>query len=420
MRGAEQYEIKRYYRELILKMTDFPTVITIGLLWHSFSSDNLGVGALSESQIAICEAAAAQAGVRVQFIVFGTSGARSYIPSCSSIEIGASISLKEMLTGRSKFLGDLSRCDLVLDIGEGDSFADIYSKRRFRMQIISKLAVILKRKPLILSPQTIGPFDHWLRRRVAVLVMRLCTKVFARDGLSFAYLMNLRLPEGKIAEAIDVAFRLPYHIPKTHGEGGKTRIGVNVSGLLFSGGYDANNQFGLSLDYARLVRDLLTEWCKDDNNEVWLIPHVLSDQMPRDDDRRAIADLVVEFPKSCCAPAFASPSEAKSFIATMDFLTGARMHACIAAFSAGVPVVPFAYSRKFNGLFESLGYPWFVDGKCANNESAKKLIFQGFVKRHELAVLIKNSALIIEERLGNYQIELVRQIQSVTRNLNQK
>ncbi len=110
-------------------------VITVGLLWHSFSSDNLGVGALSESQIAICEAAAAQAGVGVRFIVFGTTGARNYIPERSSIEIGASISLKEMLTGRSRFLTDLTRCDLVLDIGEGDSFADIYSKRRFRMPL---------------------------------------------------------------------------------------------------------------------------------------------------------------------------------------------------------------------------------------------------------------------------------------------
>ena len=100
-------------------------VLTVGLLWHSFSSDNLGVGALSESQIAICEAAAAQAGVEVRFIVFGTAGARNYIPCRSTIEIGAAISLKDMLTGRSKFLEDLTRCELVLDIGEGDSFAAV-------------------------------------------------------------------------------------------------------------------------------------------------------------------------------------------------------------------------------------------------------------------------------------------------------
>lgn len=385
-------------------------ILTIGLLWHSFSSDNLGVGALSESQIAICEAVAAQLVADVHFIVFGTTGARNYIPERSAIEIGASISLKEMLTGRSRFLADLTRCDLVLDIGEGDSFADIYSKRRFRMQIATKLAVILKRKPLILSPQTIGPFDHWLARRIAVLVMRQCTKVFARDGLSFSYLKVLGLLDDKVAESIDVAFRLPYCIPDVREQGSKVRIGINVSGLLFSGGYSGQNQFGLSLDYHGLVRDLLTEWCKNSNNEVWLIPHVLSDQMPRDDDRKAIAELLAEFPQAFSAPDFGSPSEAKSFIATMDFMTGARMHACIAAFSAGVPVVPIAYSRKFNGLFESLGYSWFVDGKCSSNEDAKALIFDGLGKRRELAALIHGSSSRIEVRIQGYQQELVNQM----------
>ena len=37
------------------------------------------------------------------------------------------------------------------------------------------------------------------------------------------------------------------------------------------------------------------------------------------------------------------------------------MHACIAAFSSGVPVVPMAYSRKFEGLFGTLGYGRTVD-----------------------------------------------------------
>ena len=49
--------------------------------------------------------------------------------------------------------------------------------------------------------------------------------------------------------------------------------------------------------------------------------------------------------------------EAKSHISGMDFFIGSRMHACIAAYSSGVPVFPLGYSRKFTGLFaEKLGY----------------------------------------------------------------
>ena len=68
--------------------------------------------------------------------------------------------------------------------------------------------------------------------------------------------------------------------------------------------------------------------------------------------------LRARYPRAIVAPAFRTPVEAKSYIAGMDFFAGARMHACIAAVSSGVPVYPLAYSRKFNGLFvETLGYP---------------------------------------------------------------
>lgn len=381
---------------------------TVGLLWHSFSSGNLGVGALSESQVAICEAAAKRAGVDLRFIVFGNVGERDYTPAGKSIRLGSHISLKELVIGRSPFLRDLEECDLVLDIGEGDSFADIYGMRRFVMQIASKMAVLAKRRPLILSPQTIGPFNRWYARWLAKLLMGRCAKVFARDGFSSDYLRSIGLVKN-VDEAIDVAFRLPY-TQAVHASDGKTRVGVNVSGLLFSGGYSGGNQFGLTLDYPRHVRDLLAHWCADETVEVWLIPHVLSDTIPRDDDRVAIATLVKEFPVVHVAPAFGSPSQAKSFISGLDFLTGARMHACIAAFSSGVPVVPLAYSRKFNGLFTSLGYAWFADGKAMSNQEAFDQVIRGYERRDDLRAMIRSALTVAQQRLERYESDLVARL----------
>lgn len=374
---------------------------TIGLLWHSISSDNLGVGALTESQIAICQAAAVRAGVDIEFLIFGTTGGSYYAPAGVSIRMGSRISIKQILRGNSPFLKELDQCDLVLDIGEGDSFADIYGIKRYIFLIVSKIAVLAKRKPLILSPQTIGPFDHWITRKFAAAVMRRCKRVYARDGLSYAYLTDLSVTDNT-AEAIDVAFRLPYVRPKRK-LNGQVRIGVNVSGLLFSGGYTGDNQFGLTLDYQALVRELLCEWIKDSKHEIWLIPHVVPDGFPVEDDRVAIDGLLKEFPGTRCAPTFKSPSEAKSFISDMDFMTGARMHACIAAFSAGVPVVPLSYSRKFNGLFSSLNYQWVADGRTMNNNDALELILRGFQKRELLAKQTEDGNKIAQERLQSYE-----------------
>lgn len=394
-------------------ITTSPPTLNIGLLWHSLSSDNLGVGALTESQIAICDAAAARAGVALRYVLFGTRGRRDYAPPGHDIRTGSPISLKALLTGRSPFFKEVGECDLVLDIGEGDSFTDIYGSRRYRMQLLTKLAVLLKGKPLLLSPQTIGPFNRWHTRRLAAWTMRRCEKVFARDGLSAEYLHALGL-DGNIGEAIDVAFRLPYRRPEASPDGA-IRIGVNVSGLLFSGGYRGGNQFGLSVDYPRLIRDLLGEWCTVAGNEVWLIPHVLSDLVPADDDRVAIAQLLREFPRAQLAPEFKSPSEAKSFISGMDFMTGARMHACIAALSAGVPVVPLAYSRKFNGLFASLNYGWLADGKAMDNAKAKDVIMGGFAQRESLGVLARAAAEQANVRLNDYESHLAKLISALSR-----
>lgn len=385
-------------------------VITIGLLWHSLSSDNLGVGALTESQIAICESAARIAGVRLKFMVFGTQGGSRYAPEGTDITIGSRISIKQMLTGRSPFLRELELCDLVLDIGEGDSFADIYGNKRFLFLIASKIAVILKGKPLILSPQTIGPFKQWWARKVSAAIMQRCARVFARDTLSADYLRALGVTKN-IDEVIDVAFRLPFMRPEAQGDD-RIRVGLNVSGLLFSGGYNGGNQFGLTLDYPGLMRRLLSAWAKRPELDVWLVPHVVPDNLPVDDDRIAIRSLAAEFPNVSVAPSFKSPSEAKSFISGLDFLTGARMHACIAAFSSGVPVVPLAYSRKFEGLFASLEYKWVADGAKLTTDAAFEKIEQGLAQRVALTFAIERGNAIAREKLTRYERFLAEKLRA--------
>ncbi|MDF1690462.1 MAG: polysaccharide pyruvyl transferase family protein [Cycloclasticus sp.] len=375
--------------------------ITIGLLWHSITSDNLGVGALTESQIAICQTAALRADVEIHFLIFGTSGNSNYPPMAASFQLGSRISIKQIIRGKSPFVRELEQCDLVLDIGEGDSFADIYGIKRFIFLIVSKVSVLLKSKPLILSPQTIGPFEHWIPRKISAVVMKRCKRIYARDGLSSEYLVNLGL-KTNIDESIDVAFRLPFKRPDRKKDC-LVRIGINVSGLLFSGGYTENNQFGLTIDYPSHVRELLREWSANPHNEVWLIPHVVPNDGSVEDDVAAIDVLLKEFPSAKKAPLFISPSEAKSFISGMNFMTGARMHACIAAISSGVPVVPMAYSRKFNGLFSSLNYEWIADGKTMNNQEAFSIIMEGFQKRDVLAKLIFEGNKIAQEKLKSYE-----------------
>lgn len=393
----------------------FDRTVTIGLLWHSVNSDNLGVGALTVSQIAIARAAAARAGVAVRFLVLGWSGRRPAYVTGPGIEAGA-FRQRALLQPGGAFGGLLRRTDLVLDIGAGDSFADIYGARRATMQLVSKGRVLAARRPLVLSPQTVGPFRRPWARAGALAIMRRAHAVFTRDELSVRFLRDAGF-DGEIRQASDVALRLPCDAPASRRPGGVVRVGLNVSGLLFSGGYDRSNMFALKADYGQAMRRLAAALAGEEGRaaagapvELHLVSHVISDDQPVEDDFRVAERIAAATPGSIVAPRFGSPSEAKTYIAGLDFFAGSRMHACIAAFSSGVPVVPLAYSRKFAGLFGSLGYDETVDCRTAGEDEIVAAVLGGLKRRQALAEAAAPALATGLKRLDGYEAFLTEVI----------
>ncbi len=295
------------------------------------------------------------------------------------------------------------RCDVVFDIGAGDSFTDQYGVKRFWYHTISKAVVLTSGTPLVLAPQTIGPFSRAWARQVARIVMRRCTAVVTRDNLSTAFVRALD-PAIPLAETTDVAFRLTYKNAAI-ARGQKIRVGINVSGLLFGGGYTGKNQFDLRVDYPKLMREIVRRFAARADCEVHLVSHVI---VPRrietvEDDYRVSERIAQEFEGVLVAPAFRSPGEAKSYIASMDFFCGSRMHACIAAFSSGVPTVPIAYSRKFAGLFETLGYPFVADCREDSDETVLRKVEEGFEHREKLRDTVAAANIEAGSRIERYK-----------------
>ncbi|WP_425992870.1 polysaccharide pyruvyl transferase family protein [Brevundimonas sp. TWP2-3-2] len=373
--------------------------ITIGLLWQTLDHPNLGVDALTRANIAILRAACARAGVTPEFVLLGTPGPRA--PDLPGIRQGGSPGTRQMLLGRGSFFDDLNRCNIVFDTSEGDSFTDIYGWKRCLAQSGSKLIAMRGGRPLVLSPQTIGPFNKSWSRALARHVIGQARLTFARDHLSTEALHDLGVRD-RIDEAIDVAFCLPF-VRAERIAGDRIGVGVNVSGLM----YRAAERFQMTIDYPGFVRALLVKLTARDDVEVWLVPHVLSEDGHVDDDAAINRLIHAEFSAAKLAPAFKSSVEAKSFISGLDVFTGARMHACIAAFSSGVPVVPIAYSRKFNGLFQSLKYSRFVDGRASTNESALAMIDTAIAERAQAAAEIVTAMEIANSKLARYEDALV-------------
>lgn len=386
--------------------------ITIGLLWHSANSGNLGIGALTIGNIAMAEAAARDAGLKPRFLIMGfvDGGVQPYVAG-DNIEL-VPLNARALVPGGTYWKA-LRRTDVLLDIGGGDSFADIYGRKRFAYLWLTKMMGVARGVPLLLSPQTIGPFNRQPETFLAAWAMRQAEAVIARDPLS-AKVARQMAPKAHVIESVDVAFALPFDQRATTPEA--VDVGVNVSGLLFNGGYSGSNEFGIEVDYAGYTRALISELTGRAGVRVHLVSHVNSQDMPQDDDGRVADRLAREFPGVIRAPTFASPSEAKSYISGLDFLVAGRMHACIAAYSSGVPVVPVAYSRKFAGLFEGvLGYPHIVPVSGLSTDEAVKFTLSRLDDREALRAEIVEGSKRIEARLGLYRAELRRLFEEVAR-----
>lgn len=356
--------------DTIASTKERPT-LTIGLLWHTFFSENLGVGALTLANSNLIAEAVEKAGYRPIFRMIGSRGELNYGSECPHEHSFTNIGYKALVNPLSPLHRTLRECDIAFDIGGGDSFSDIYPWRRYNLILGSKLAARMAGVPLVLSPQTIGPFFSKRARIGAKTVMGMADHIFARDETSFDLLEEMGMG-ARSSLTTDVAFALPFQAPADKESrdlvNGAIKVGLNVSAYLYRHSDVPSDNIRLAANYRELVDAILTRLSGDARYEVHLVPHVVIRTRAYDDDQNMAEELQHKFPGCIVPPRFTGPSQAKSYIANLDFVMGSRMHATIAAISSDTAVLPLAFSRKFNGLYSSLDYRWNADLTKESNE----------------------------------------------------
>lgn len=386
--------------------------LRIGLLWHSLASGNLGVEALTAANLAILRSVAAERGQSLEPVVIGMADHRP--PNRASYgdeELPQAYPMhRRSLLSSSGFWRLADEIDCFVDIGAGDSFAQIYGPKRFFFLWLTKVMALLRGKPLLLAPQTIGPFASASYRAAVRPVLERASAVVARDFQSSDLAREIA-PSARVVNSVDVAFRLPFEDCSANRGETRTKVGINVSGLLFHQAASGSNRFALSYDYAAVMRSLIASLTARSDVEVLLLTHATSATDPTDDDA-AVCDLLAqEFPRATRVPDFPDSSAAKSFISGLDFLFAARMHACIAAVSSGTPVMPIAYSRKFSGLFGSLGYDEGLPVQGVTNAEAHRRLIDAFDNRGRIVPKLTAAMERVEPRLQVYRQELHRLFQ---------
>ena len=96
--------------------------------------------------------------------------------------------------------------------------------------------------------------------------------MMVRDKQSADYVKSL-LSNLDVAEIIDVAFFMPYEKKEFNKE--YIHVGLNISALLWNGGYTMDNQFGLKSNYQCLIRGIVEYFLSKKDVKLHLIPHVV-------------------------------------------------------------------------------------------------------------------------------------------------
>ena len=378
--------------------------IFVGLLSHYFVDSNLGCVALSICNLLLIDKAASELGYSVEYIIL----VNEKIPQVplnftnSKYEYRVYSSSKETLKHpirlmKTKIFED---CDFVFNLCAGDGFTDIYGKWRTFSESYMTILGSFKNCKMILAPQTIGPFNSKICRQLARFTMNRCDYIFVRDNPSYKLCEEMGQSD-KTKEVIDVALALPYTKQKLNSG---FNFGINVSGLLYN---DDNNRFQLSFDYKEFIERLVS-FGLDQNFNIHLISHVNIETETGEDDYIACKEIHKKYPQTILVDRFESPIDAKNYISGLDLFSGARMHATIAAISSDIPVIPVAYSRKVNGLYGNLNYPYYIDAKNKDMSIEKAINqFQIYMNNiNEIKETLEKSKVIYTKELTLYVEEI--------------
>ena len=315
--------------------------------------------------------------------------------------------LKKMLIKSSHELSALNNSDFIGDIHGGDGLSDIYGLQRFIMGTLPDIIILLLGKRLILLPQTYGPYKSFLSQKIVRYVFKRAACIISRDKEGVEVVKKVIDAENKginIHFCPDVAFLLdaarPGKIdiePPVISDTDLPLIGLNVNGLLYNGGYTRDNMFGLKYDYKIFVHNLVKRLMKDTDAHILLIPHTFAPNGHVESDPDAGRDIIGNMEDAYKNRVHMVMGEhdqfaLKGIIGLCDFFIGSRMHACIAALSQGIPTIGVAYSRKFAGVFESVGARDMVsDARSVDMQTAIKDICMHFQNREQLATTLKTN-----------------------------
>ena len=244
------------------------------------------------------------------------------------------------IKGISRIRKYLKSCDLVIDMGDGDSFTSQYGMNRFLKLSALRIIVRLNSKKIILGPQSIG-VSTGIKSMIARFSLYGVSAVVVRDSESMKALALIY--NGPSAIATDTSWGIKSTVLK----GNRKRMClINLNGLFFSLDEPIRRKaFQKSLQNLALV---LVQ-----RNYIFDFMYHVATNTGADNDRLWETYITNEFSES----KIFSPEnfvEARRILGEYEFSVGSRYHFCLNSLQAGTPCIPISYGTKFDSIYQNI------------------------------------------------------------------
>jgi polysaccharide pyruvyl transferase WcaK-like protein len=263
-------------------------------------------------------------------------------------------------------LREIERADLVVSVGAeriNDNFWIALPFALLMLWTVKRMG-----KPLVLFPQSFGPF-HFLPSRIASrLVLDECDYILPRDAESRDQLQRIGLRGPLVIPAVDVAVLQP-RAPSSEarrllGEyflDDRERPIIAVSAMCWS--YMKARGPTRHPQYVRAMATACDMLYETTGADIAFICTNLRQEGCREDDLRVARDIreLMRHGRDCAIlDTLYTPAQMKGILGLCEMALVTRMHACIFASGAYTPTVAVSYEFKLREYMRAVGLEEYV------------------------------------------------------------
>jgi hypothetical protein len=135
---------------------------------------------------------------------------------------------------KSKLALEIFSSDIIFDLNEGDSFSDIYGFHRILRHFMDSFLAISFKKDLVFLPQTIGPFDTFVGKKLGLYILNRLKKLYIRDDKAIKLLSENKMLQDYVKKMQETGIKVEACMAcaRMYEVDGKLQeLGIDVKGM---------------------------------------------------------------------------------------------------------------------------------------------------------------------------------------------